>query len=260
MVTFEFALHLSQGFWLCMALSVPTESAVAFKLSEDTVTSCTGTEVTQIEISSNTAPQAPVVPPARALREQPIRKNLTPQMASEIKRLDALRVEIETNTPIARWQFDQVRACYHALLKAANGDPAAQRSIRLRLEHLARREQMARAAATIQAILAASHQRDLEIDELQRHLDIPTARRTLSREYRFLGFMQSSARKIDGQKLFVLIGKNGGTVAYLDIPPGLDPGPMVAHKVGVRGLAHFSEELQARLITVRDLQPIEAWR
>ena len=37
--------------------------------------------------------------------------------------------------------------------------------------------------------------------------------------------MQPSSQKIDGRKLFVLIGKNGGTVAYLDIPPGLDPEP-----------------------------------
>ena len=45
--------------------------------------------------------------------------------------------------------------------------------------------------------------------------------------------MQSSAQKVDGRKVFALVGKNGGTVAYLDFPPGLDPNPVLARKVGV---------------------------
>ncbi len=72
--------------------------------------------------------------------------------------------------------------------------------------------------------------------------------------------MQSSAQKIDGHKLFLLVGRNGETVAYLDIPPGLDPEPGLAHKVGVRGVAHYNGELQSRLITVRDFEKIEASR
>jgi hypothetical protein len=72
--------------------------------------------------------------------------------------------------------------------------------------------------------------------------------------------MQPSAQKVDGQKLFVLIGKDGGTVAFLRIPPGLDPDPMLAQKVGVRGVAHYNEDLQARLITVRALEPVESRR
>ena len=73
-----------------------------------------------------------------------------------------------------------------------------------------------------------------------------------------VGLLQLSAQQVDGQKLCVLIGKNGGTVAYLHIPPGLDPDPMLARKVGVRGVAHYDEDLQSRLITVRTLEPIES--
>ncbi len=83
------------------------------------------------------------------------------------------------------------------------------------------------------------------------------AMRSRSRAYQAVGFMQPSAQKVDGRKLFVLIGKKGATVAFLDIPPGLDPRPALARRVGVRGVAHYNEELHSRLITVRDLEPIE---
>ena len=62
---------------------------------------------------------------------------------------------------------------------------------------------------------------------------------------------------VDGHKVFALIGREGKTDAYLDIPPGLDPQPFLASRVGVRGQAHFNEDLGTRLITVRDLESIE---
>src|SRR5262249_16450700 len=78
--------------------------------------------------------------------------------------------------------------------------------------------------------------------------------------YNAVGFMQPSARSIDGRKLFVLIARNGSTVAFLDIPPGLDAEPLVARRVGVRGIPHFDEDLGARLISVRAVESIEATR
>jgi hypothetical protein len=201
-----------------------------------------------------------------AVRHTPTRdddtlpSNLPPATAAEIKKIEAMRLGIETGTPIERWRFDGVRARYQDLLKTASGDPAVEEAVRVRLERLTRREQAAKAAATIRAILAESHKRDREVGELRRQFHTSSAKRTQSRAYQAVGFMQSSAQKVDGHKLFVLIGKNGGTVAYLDIPPGLDPEPVLARKVGVRGVAHYSEELQSRLITVRELQPIEARR
>ncbi len=93
-----------------------------------------------------------------------------------------------------------------------------------------------------------------------RQLQTIAKNRTRSRVYQAVGFMQPSSQNIDGRKLFVLIGKDGGTVAYLDIPPGLDPDPGLSRKVGVKGVAHYNEELHSRLITVRDLEPIESKR
>ena len=58
-----------------------------------------------------------------------------------------------------------------------------------------------------------------------------------------MGFIQPSVRKVDGHKVFALIGAQGSAIAYLDIPAGLDPEPDLARRVGVRGQAHFSEDL-----------------
>jgi hypothetical protein len=62
---------------------------------------------------------------------------------------------------------------------------------------------------------------------------------------------------MDGHKLFALIGQEGATIAYLDVPPGLDPEPYLARRVGVRGQARFNEDLGSRLISVRDLEGME---
>ena len=70
-----------------------------------------------------------------------------------------------------------------------------------------------------------------------------------ARAYDAVGFVQPSARKVDGHKVFTLIGRNGTAIAYLDIPPGLNPEPLLARRVGVRGQAHWSEDLGTRLIT-----------
>jgi hypothetical protein len=88
--------------------------------------------------------------------------------------------------------------------------------------------------------------------------DLARLERTRARSYDAVGFIQPSARKVDGHKVFALIGGQGSTIAYLDIPPGLDPEPFLARRIGVRGQAHFSEGLGTRLITVRDMESIEA--
>jgi hypothetical protein len=181
-----------------------------------------------------------------------------PAIATELANIDATRRGIQAGGPIERWQFDGVRARYEALLKKTSGQTTVQDAIRARIARLEELEQAAKAAATIQAILARSHRRDREVVALKRRLQTATARR--SRAYQAVGFMQPSAQNFDGQKLFVLIGNHGGTVAFLRIPPGLDPDPLLAQKVGVRGVAHYNEDLQSRLITVRAIEPVESRR
>jgi hypothetical protein len=65
---------------------------------------------------------------------------------------------------------------------------------------------------------------------------------------------------VEGRKLYALIGSSGSTLAYLDIPPGLDLDAVASRRVGVRGTTHYNADLGTRLITVRDLEAIEERR
>jgi hypothetical protein len=178
--------------------------------------------------------------------------------AADIKTVDEMHRAVRTNQSIAQWRFGAVRSSYEAIVKRAGNDPAVDEAIRPRLARVARDEQAALAARTIESILEESHRRDREVAaERQR---VVAAARSHVRAYSARGFVQASTEMIDGRKLYVLIANDGSTVAYLDVPPGLDINPLLAHRVGVRGSPHFNEDLGARLITVRDVEKLEPRR
>jgi len=180
------------------------------------------------------------------------------EVTSELERIDAMHRAIITGQPIEDWRFDTVRASYQGLLKRGGDRADLEEAIRTRLAGVTQHEQAARAARAIESILARSHRRDLEVIAVRQRLAQQARRR--ARAYDAVGFVQPSARKVDGHKVFTLIGRDGTAIAYLDIPPGLNPEPLLAHRVGVRGQAHWSEDLGTRLITVRDMESIEAKR
>jgi hypothetical protein len=260
--------HLAASVWFVMAIlgHVQASPLVAGEASEESLTA----SICRLHGDASSLPQGRPSAPAAvrpdhltaryvaSVEDDPPVDSLPPAFASEIKSIDAERQAIVAGAPIERWRFDRVRARYQAVLKKGSAEPAVAEAIRLRLARLGQLEEAAKAAATIESILARSHRRDREVVEVKRRLKTTTARR--SRAYEAMGYMQASAQNVDGQKLFVLIGKNGKTVAFLRIPPGLDPDPMLARKVGVRGDAHYDEDLQSRLITVRTLEPIETRR
>jgi hypothetical protein len=180
------------------------------------------------------------------------------KLAAEIKAVDEMHRSIRAKQPIAQWRLESVRSRYQTILKGAGNDPAVEEALRLRLAGVTRDEQAAQAARTIETILEESHRRDREVAQAKRR--VASAGRKRARAYSAVGYVQPSSQNIEGRKLFVLIGNDGSTVAYLDIPPGLDMDPLLAHKVGVRGDPHFSEDLGTRLITVRDVESIETKR
>ena len=200
-------------------------------------------------------PNTEVTAPAT---EKPQVQDLPAGIASEIASIEAAHGSILKSQPVEEWRLGPIRTRYQALLKTARENPAAEEAIRIRLGQVTREEQAVQAARTIEAILAESHRRDREIAAVRKR--IAAAVRTHARAYQAVGFIQPSAQEANGRKLYVLIGATGKTVAYLDLPPGLDPDPLLSQRVGVRGSPHYSEDLGTRLITVRRLESLESRR
>ena len=178
-----------------------------------------------------------------------------PDLRAELERIDGMFKVIVASQPLEQWRLETVRAGYQNLLKRTSDRSDLEEALRSRLARVSQHEQAARAARTIESILAKSRLRDREV--AQMHRDLALLEQSRARAYDAVGFIQPSARKVDGHKVFALIGGKGSTIAYLDLPPGLDPEPLLARQVGVRGQAHFSADLGTRLISVRDLESLE---
>jgi hypothetical protein len=188
---------------------------------------------------------------------QPI-ENVPTALAAEIKAVDEMHRAIRINQSIAQWRFERVRSSYQAILKRSGNNPPIDEAIRVRLARVTQDEQAAEAARTIENILVESHRRDQDVAAARRR--VAAAGQSRVRAYSARGFVQASAEMIDGRKLYVLIANDGSTIAYLDVPPGLDIDPLLAHRVGVRGAPHYNEDLGARLITVRDVEKLDPRR
>ncbi len=194
----------------------------------------------------------------RAGAEKALTDAVPADVAAEIRRIDAMHHTILASQPIEQWRFDTVRAGYQTVLKRAGDNLAVEEALRDRLTRVTRHEQAAQAARTIQKTLAESRQRDLQVAQIQRRL--VAIERSRTRTYSAIGFVQPSSRVVDGRKLHALIGSNGSTLAYLDIPPGIDLNSLGARRVGVLGVTHYNQDLGTRLITVRDLETLESRR
>ena len=158
------------------------------------------------------------------------------------------------NETVSHWQFAAIRARYQSVMERANGDPVVEEAVQARLARVARDEKAAAAARTIEKILAQSHRRDRDVAKEEGR--VTAAARSHARAFNARGFVQASTEMIDGHKLYILIANDGSTIAYLDVPPGLDIDPLLTKRIGVRGEPHFNEDLGARLITVRDVEPL----
>jgi hypothetical protein len=182
--------------------------------------------------------------------------SLPPEIAAEVAQIEAAHRAV-LRDPVASWRLEPIRRRYEALLQRV-AEPAAAPALRARLDLVVRQEAMAEDARTIETILDRSRRRDRELALYRRRLR--DAERPSARPYIAEGMVQPSARRFNGQKVFALIGSQGETMAYLDLPAGLDPKPLVARRVGVRGSVHYNEDLLARLISVRDIEPLDVDR
>jgi hypothetical protein len=177
-------------------------------------------------------------------------------IAAEIARIETSHRSI-LRGPIDQWRLKPIQARYDALRKRAN-DPASEQAIGARLALVAKHAEAAKAARQFEMILERSRARDRKLALYLRRV----VQQELPRErpYDAKGLIQPSSREVDGQRVYALIGPDGNTQAYLDIPAGLNPAPLVARRVGVRGKMHYDENLRARLIAVQDLDPLDIGR
>jgi hypothetical protein len=156
--------------------------------------------------------------------------------------------------PVESWQLEPVRRGYEALLKRAT-DPRTGRILNARLERVASQSEMARSAQKVQTLLDQGRNVDAEVALVMRTLD--ALERPSRRPFLAEGQIQASSRQVEGRRVFALIGKEGNTIGYLDVPPGLDLKRLAAKRVGVRGLARYNEDLGNRLIAVRDIEALD---
>jgi hypothetical protein len=173
----------------------------------------------------------------------------------DLKRVDAMLLAETTGQPVEKWRLGPIREAYETLVKA---DPARSRAVDERLKRLEGFEHASKAAQAF--VDAAVKARDLDDDFDRMERKLADAERERSRAFDAVGFIQPSSRMLEGRKLFALIGREGSVVAYLDVPPGLDPDALTARRVGVRGRSGYDAELKARLIAVRDLIDLEGKR
>ncbi len=179
-----------------------------------------------------------------------------PEVAAAIAQIDSTHRAI-VRGPIEQWRLEEVRQRYEALLKSVT-DSSSGNAIRARLDEVARNEAIASDTRQIETLLARSRRRDGIVALHERRLADAQMPRT--RPYNIVGLIQASSRKVGGQKVFALIGRDGSTQAYLDIPPGIDVKGLMTHRVGVRGAVHYDEALRSRVISVREVEALDAER
>lgn len=197
-------------------------------------------------------------PSSAAATPTEVRAVFAPGDDPELRRVDGMLLAETTGQPVEKWRLGAIREAYEALAKQAGEDAERRRAVELRLDQVARYERASKAAQGF--VEAASRSRDLDsgFEKIERKL--ADVERERSRAFDAVGFIQPSARMVQGRKLFALIGREGTVAAYLDVPPGVDPEPLTARRVGIRGQSHYNAELKARLISVRDLVNLEPRR
>lgn len=183
-----------------------------------------------------------------AVRTAPTSRSIAPDLAAlDLRHRAVLQGSWET------WDLDSIRQDYLRYLeRTADGEEAAQ--VRARLAAVDREERIARAARSFDEALKTSRRIDTKTNLSTDSQDAPPARRS---EYDATGLLQPSSRLYQGQKVYALVGPQGGPIAYLALPLGLDLDSLLAHRVGVRGAIRFDDVLQARLILVSDIEALD---
>jgi hypothetical protein len=187
---------------------------------------------------------------------RPRARNRPHVIATEITSIDPAHRSQNVTQLTGGRKLQPVRDQSSSQLLRAKESPRDDEAIRVGRRRVTQAERATTAARTIEVILAKGHRRDREVAAIRKR--IAAAARTHARGYQAVGFIQPSAQESEGRKLYVLVGTSGKTVAYLDLPPGLDPAALLTQRVGVRGMPHYSEDLGTRLVRVSAIESLDS--
>lgn len=176
---------------------------------------------------------------------------VSPGAAAAIGKVASQHREI-LRRPLDRWDLTSVEQAYRGLLQGASG--ADRRAVEARLAKVERQKAVASAARRMEEAITRSRARDGQVREDRRK--VAAALPPPDDDYDASGLFQRTSRLVDGRRVYALLGDDGGIVCYLAIPPGIPIREMVSRRVGVRGEGRYDEALRARLILVRDLEPL----
>lgn len=187
-----------------------------------------------------------VGPPAREL-------GLARWFDEELARVEA-RHRAVLAAPLDSWSLESVRGEYEALAARAAG-ATEREAVALRMRQLERQRAAARAARRLAELAASTRRRDEELAAIGHRLGELATGATAA--YEAEGLLQPTSELVDGRRAYVLVGDDGRTETYLLAPPGLDLSRYVAARVGVRGDSRFHDVRKARVITVREIEPLD---
>lgn len=180
---------------------------------------------------------------------------LPPTLAAELKQVEATHRAL-VRAPVDQWQLEPVRQRYQALLATARDD-ASKAALRARLGRVDRQQALAESARSVQQLLDQTRTIDVQLDKQE---DAPREPEPAANDppapFDAVGLLQASAKLVDGRAIYALIGKQGDTVAYALLPPGLEAKPFLTRRVGVRGRMRFNDALHLNLIYVMELEPL----
>jgi hypothetical protein len=179
--------------------------------------------------------------------------DLSPALATALRDVEARHRAI-LSQPLEHWTFDALRRDYANLGGTATGD-ADREAIASRLAHIDRQATFAQTARELAAAVERARHIDADVAAIRARVFELTAQQDGSFETQ--GLLQTSSTLVDGRQAYILIDARGRTSAYIVVPPGLDVRPYLARRVGVRGDSRFHATLKSRIVTARQIEPLD---
>lgn len=164
------------------------------------------------------------------------------------------KLKWERHRPMEEWRLEPIVQSYREAAARAP-DRRSMDLVASRIEETERLIGLSRSAKSFRALLDKSRTRDERMLALERKR--AHEERSRGVDYDATGLLQPTSQIVHGQKAYALIARDGGVACYLLIPPGVDPNPLTAHRVGVRGAVHYDEDLRAKLIDLNEIELAE---